>query len=232
MAERTLYDILEVSNSASPESIRAAYERLSQKIDPSAGADARVQHDAVKEAFFTLNNAEKRAQYDKKLELRAATSMQRIEVVQPFWTLPKLIVLGVVVLGLGGYYYKHQQEQARIEAEKVIAMAKAKEAEEKARAEAEAAQLALQRERDAKNEARRQYYEQQQAVRQYQSDSRVGAVYGRAIGNADQQSAQRAEANRRAEEARAAAAARQQLARDRAELCRMERERYGRSISC
>lgn len=233
MADKTLYDILEVSNSASPESIRAAFERLSAKAENGAqNADARVQYEALKEAFFTLNNAEKRQQYDKKLAQRASPVLQRVEVIEPFWTLPKLIVLGVIVLALGGYYYKHQQTQMRLEAEKAVAAAKAKEAEEKAKAEIEAERLALQRSREQKAEEQRQYREQQQAVRRYQGEQRVGRVFDRSMGNADQQAEQRAEANRRAEEARAAAAARQALARDKAELCRIERERYGRSISC
>lgn len=47
------------------------------------------------------------------------------------------------------------------------------------------------------------------------------------------QSRQRTEeARRRHEEAQAAAAAQSRLERDRAELCRMERDRYGRAISC
>jgi hypothetical protein len=50
--------------------------------------------------------------------------------------------------------------------------------------------------------------------------------------SSEQQIAQRAEMQRRNEEARAVAASRQQLARDKAELCRIERERYGRAISC
>lgn len=234
MADKTLYDLLEVSNTASVESIRAAYERLSAKLDAAntGNADARIQSEAIKDAFFTLSNAEKRAQYDRKLEQRSVAAISQVQVIEPFWTLPKMIVMGVVVLSLGGFYYKHQQTQARLEAEKVIAAAKAKEAEEKAKAEAEADRIALQREREQKSDERRRYYEQQSAVRQYQGDSRTSGVYNRSMSNAEQQAAQRAESTRRNEESRAASASRQQLARDRAELCRMEYERYGRSISC
>ena len=66
MAGKTLYDLLEVSNSASAESIRAAYERLSAKFDTSnaTSADARFQSEAIKDAFLTLSNAELRAQYE------------------------------------------------------------------------------------------------------------------------------------------------------------------------
>jgi hypothetical protein len=40
------------------------------------------------------------------------------------------------------------------------------------------------------------------------------------------------EEQRRREERNALAQAEQRVARDRAELCRIERERYGRAISC
>lgn len=251
MAEKTLYDVLEVSSSASTDSIEAAYQRLIAKLDPAkegnaGNPDARFQLDAVKQAYLTLGNTEKRAQYDKKLEMRSTAAMQYVEVVEPFWTLPKMIVVAIVVLGIGGFYYSHQKEQARLEAEKVIAAAKAKEAEEKARAEAEAARAAVQQEREARSAeattrraemaARRQ---QENDVRQFQRDTRSNEITGRALSSFDRAQAQREESLKRSEEARlkreeiqAAAASRQQLARDRAELCRMERERYGKTISC
>lgn len=244
MADRTLYDILEVSNSASQDAIRAAYERLSQKSDPAhesnaGNADARFQHNAIKEALFTLSNAETRAQYDRKLEQRAAGAIRNVEILEPFWTLPKLIVAGLVVLVLGGFYFKYQQTQARLEAEKVIAAAKAKEGEDKAKAEAEADRIALERVREQKMEERQRYREQQSDVRQFRGDSTRDAIVNRGISSFDRAqdrstaNAERAEeARRKREEAQAAAAARQSLARDKAELCRIERERYGRSISC
>ena len=241
MAAKTLYDLLEVSNTASTESIRAAYERLSGKFDASnaTSAEMRIQAEAIKEAFLTLSNADQRAQYDRKLEQRSIAALGNVQVVEPFWTLPKLIVVGVVVLGLGGFYFKHQQTQARLEAEKVIAAAKAKADEEKAKAEAEADRIALEREREQRALARSSYYEQQSAVRQYRNDVRADAIVNRGLSSFDQAQARGAtnaeraeEARRKREEAQAAAASRQALARDKAELCRIERERYGRSISC
>lgn len=244
MASKTLYDILEVSTSASLETIRAAYERLSTINDPASESnasnkDARFQYEAIKDAFFTLSNPEKRALYDKKLAARSDTGVRHVEVIDSFWTTPKLIVIGVIVLGLGGFYYKHQQEQSRLEAQKVIAAAQAKEAEGKAKAETETARIALQREREQKAEERRSYNEQRSAVQQYKGDVRTDAIINRGLANNDRAlersaaAAQQAEETRRKrEENQAAAAARQSLARDKAELCRMERDRYGRSISC
>src|SRR5439155_23351750 len=75
MATKTLYDILELSSSASEDSIRAAYERLSAKFDParpqSAGkTEANFKAEPTKEAFVTLANPATRAQYDKTLAAR------------------------------------------------------------------------------------------------------------------------------------------------------------------
>lgn len=72
MAGKTLYDILELSLSASPESVRSAYERLSAKFAAdSLNPDAKLRADATTEAFLTLSNPAKRAQYDKTLATRS-----------------------------------------------------------------------------------------------------------------------------------------------------------------
>ena len=89
---RSLYDVLELSQQASADAVRAAYERLSSKYDPDSpanqnNADARVQHIAVKEAFFRLGSPEKRKQYD--LSLQAKTNSGYVEEIPPFWTLGK-----------------------------------------------------------------------------------------------------------------------------------------------
>ena len=248
MAERTLYDTLEVSSSAAADTIVAAHERLAAKFDPAKAENtsnpaARIQHDAIKQAFLTLGDAEKRAQYDRKLELRQFTPVQQVAALEPFWTLPKMIVAGVIILGLGGFFFKYQKDQARLEAEKVIAVAKAKEAEEKAKAETEVERLAIlrdsERERAARLAAAQQRSERDADVNQYQRDTRVNEVVGRVLTSADRAQAQRDDSARRLEEmrvkrdeAQAAAVSRQSLARDKAELCRIERERYGRALSC
>ncbi len=248
MAERNFYDILEVSNTASSDTIHAAYERLAAKFDPAQAANAgnaaaRLQYDAIRQAYLTLNEPDKRAQYDRKLALRTFTAVRPAEVLEPFWTVPKMLIAGIIVLGMAGFYVKHQREQSRLEAEKVIAIAKAQEAEAKARAEAETERLAMlresEREHAARYEAARLRQERDADVRNFQRENRVNEITNRAFTTFDRAQAQgevsakRAEEMRiKREEAQAGAAARQQLARDKAELCRIERERYGRSISC
>jgi curved DNA-binding protein CbpA len=237
MADKTLYDILEVSSGASPEIIRAAYERLSAKCDPDSAANrtnpgARIQYEAVKEAFLTIGNPQKRTQYDKELEARSRAVFQKVEIVEPFWTTPKLIVLAVIVVFGGGYYYKHKQTEVRLAAEKAIAEARAKEAEEKARAEAEQARFALQRQQQERIADERARRESEQALRQFSVEQRLQNRSSDVSGMRERQEQQRAEYQRQREEQQAAAAARAQAAREKAELCRLERERYGRSISC
>ncbi len=103
--------------------------------------------------------------------------------------------------------------------------------------------MALQRERDRERtermDATQQRRERDADVRQYQRDNRINDVTNWAYTAVDRDQTRRDDSARRSEEmrirreeAQAAAASRQQLARDRAELCRIERDRYGRSLSC
>lgn len=246
MAEKSLYDVLEVSASASPEMIRVAYQRLSEKFDPdhpeNAGKPAaRMQQDAVKEAFLTLGNPEKRKLYDAKL-VRGRAVLENVQVVEPFWTIPRMLVAGVVLVVAAGFYHSHQKEQARlarVEAERQIAAAKAKEAEEKARAEIEQAQIQSQQRRQDQAAEERMRRERERDLQRFSAEQRRQEVYAsQAQRTAERERVQkeaaerRVESQRRVDETRAQNAAHQQVARDRAELCRIERERYGKAISC
>jgi curved DNA-binding protein CbpA len=237
MAARTLYELLEVSSNASPDAIRAAYERLIPKLDPDrpenvSKPDARIQHDAVKDAFLTLSNPAKRAQYDKTLAARSQPAFQHVEVIEPFWTLPKLIVVALVVVVGGGYYYSAKKTEAKLAAEKAIATAKAKEAEEKAKAEAAQARLEAQAAQQQRAMDERQRREHEAALRQFRTEQSANLRTEVAREQRERSERLRAESQQKRDESQATAAARQQAAREKAELCRMERERYGRAISC
>ena len=236
MAARTLYDILEVSPSASPDAIRAAYERLSTKLDPDreenrSKPEARIQHEAVKEAFLTLSNATKRAQYDSKLA-HAEPRLTNVEIVEPFWTIPKILVLAAVLVFGGGYYYKHKQAEAKAAAEKAVAETKAREAAEQARLEAEQARLAALRESEERNVQLRVQREQAIAIHRLDNENRMNARVDQSNARREAMDQRRADSQRQMEERRAALTAQQRAEREKAELCRIERERYGRSISC
>lgn len=230
---RSLYDILEVSLSASPESIRAAYDRLSAKFPVSTeNPDAKLQATAITEAFLTLSNPAKRAQYDTTLADRRRPVIYSVEAVEPFWTLPKFLVLLAVIVAFGGAYYKYNKEQVRLQAERTIAIAKAREAEEKAKAEAAQQQFELATQRERALQEERQRRERDLAVRQFESHQRANRVDNVVSDRSKDQRERMALQQQQREEAAAAAATRQRLAQEKAELCRLERERYGRAISC
>ena len=241
---KSLYDILEVSTSASPEAIRAAYERLSARLDPliadnQGKEEARLAYEAVKDAFFTLSDPRKRERYDRNHGGRIEPAITRMEVVPPFWTLPKLIAVALVVLIGGGWYYKHREVEARLAAERAVAEARAKEAEAKAKAAAEAAAQARLLERQEQDRLRREPMtrnELESARRSYEAERRRQETTDRYAQDRQarekQMRADREENQRQRAEAAAVAEARARAAREREELCRIERERYGRSYSC
>ena len=73
MKEKTLYEILEVSEKASPEVIEKAYKVLVKKYHPdlqkeSDKKNAEVMMKKIKEAYEVLQDAQKRMEYDNNLE--------------------------------------------------------------------------------------------------------------------------------------------------------------------
>lgn len=65
---KDLYKILQVDPSAEPEVISAAYRRLALKYHPdqNRSADAAIRMQDLNEAYSTLSNLDKRAQYDRE----------------------------------------------------------------------------------------------------------------------------------------------------------------------
>jgi curved DNA-binding protein CbpA len=228
-----LYDILEVSANASPEIIRAAHERLSEKYpENSANPDAKLRASAIAEAFRTLDDPARRAQYDRTLIVRAQPVIYGVEAVDPFWTPAKLLILFAVIVILAGAYYKYSKQQARLEAEAAIAVAKAKEADEKAKSEAARQQFEQTMQQEEAMQAERQRLEREAALRQFEHQQQAARYESGISERSKEQKERMAMQQKQREEAAAAAAARQRLAQEKAELCRLERERYGRAISC
>lgn len=233
MARKSLYDILEVSSTASLDSIRAAYERLSASFSKgSADPDADLRTKAIAEAFLTLSDPDRRAQYDKRLAIWLQPVVYTVEDVDPFWTIPKLLVLAIIVIVGGSYFYKYKKEEARLEAEKVIAIARAKEAEMQAKADADQARFELDKQREQALQDERQRRERDVALRQFSFEQHRNQVVSNFETTRKTMQERAAQDQQRREEAQAAAAVRQRLAAEKAELCRKERERYGRAISC
>jgi len=245
---KTLYDILEVSTSASPEAIRSAYERLSQKYEPDrdehqGNAEIRMRYEAVKEAFFTLGSAEKRARYDRSLKPADPPYEPVVATSEPFWTFPKVVIAALVVLIAGGWYIQGKREEVRLATEQAIAKARAQEAEAKAVAEAAAAEkerLTMQQERDLERKRALQEMRTRSEFERTQRDferERQRQEYAERSAHERQARQQTTEAQRRdferqRAEAASIAEARRRAAREKEELCRIERQRYGKAISC
>ncbi len=67
MAERSFYDILGVSKTATEDEIRAAYRKLARKLHPDVNKapDAAAKFNEVQEAYDTLSDAGRRKAYDR-----------------------------------------------------------------------------------------------------------------------------------------------------------------------
>lgn len=126
----TLYDLLEVNQSASAEAIAAGYKRLHARHAESAAngdEDANNRLIALREAFTTLSEPGRRQRYDNSLASRDREG----EAAPAGFPFVKLIVIACIVGFFAITYQKYQaaQEAARLEAERVVAAAKTAEAE-------------------------------------------------------------------------------------------------------
>ena len=75
MKEKTLYEILEVSENASPEIIEKAYKTLAKKYHPDLQEEANkskaeAMMKKINEAYDVLGNEEKRKTYNAELEAK------------------------------------------------------------------------------------------------------------------------------------------------------------------
>ncbi len=78
--ERTLYDVLEVSQRASPIVVRAAYRSLAQSLHPDKNSGTRAAGERLAEindAYAVVSDAAKRLKYDRTLGLNTANSERR-----------------------------------------------------------------------------------------------------------------------------------------------------------
>lgn len=147
----SLYDILEVSKIASPEAISESYKRLYANYsgDSAQGnEDATNRLIALREAYNTLANPEKRKAYDQKLA--AAEFVD--EDSRPQFSFLKLLLIASILGTCGVAYskYKASEEQARLQIEEKAAAVRLAELEaRKAKEEKLAAEQAeYQRRRD------------------------------------------------------------------------------------
>ncbi len=67
-AQRDYYEVLGVARNASPEELKKAYKKLALKYHPDRNPDdedAVTKFKEASEAFEVLNDADKRARYDR-----------------------------------------------------------------------------------------------------------------------------------------------------------------------
>lgn len=224
--QKNLYDLLEVSATASPDSIAASYRRLHARFAElqggSEGEDATNQLIALREAYSTLSNPERRAAYDEKLASRAIAEQAQMSEPRSH---AKLLVLLALIGACGFGYARYQSnlaQQAVLE-------------REKAAAEVRLAEIEAQRERER---VERERYAARQAESQREQDERRARYererdqeYGRQVSRdlqrqeaAAQYEKQRDEQRKVREEQQRQNEAERRLAQDKATLRRMEAE--------
>lgn len=116
MAElRDYYSILQVNRRASQEDIERSYERLSKLYDPEISKKRRASERwaQIREAYETLSDPEKRAEYDRSKNPRRLPGVGEETAVTRFltsrWGLPSIaglisaiVIIAVVVALLAG----------------------------------------------------------------------------------------------------------------------------------
>lgn len=228
--KKNLYDLLELSQSASQEAINAAYLRLSSKIS-GTDPDSENRKNLLDDAFSTLSQPALRRRYDASLNTAYVSESSSRGGISFFKLL--IVALLIAACGLGYAKYARDQEYARLERERVAAEARkaallAEEEREQIRAENERRQEALRVEqqqrrdlelarRDATYSSQNQSYaarqvELQQLREQRQAESK------------QMQEQREVEARRRQEQNEA----QRRLEREKAYLRQLEAENDGR----
>ncbi len=228
--QKSLYDLLEVSATASPESIAVSYRRLHAKFaelqGSSDGEDATNQLIALREAYSTLSNPERRAAYDEKLAAR--TTAERGQEGEPR-SYARLLVL-LALIGACGFGYTRYQanlaQQAALEREKAAAEVRLAEIEAQRERErlARESYAARQAENQREQEERRARYERER-------DQEYGRQISRDLQRqeaAAQYEKQREEQRKLREDQQRQSDAERRLAQDKATLRRMEAENNAR----
>lgn len=237
--EKTLYDLLEVSSSASLETIEMAFERLSEKYRAGSlnagNLDPETHFNLIKDAWQTLSNPERRQRYDARLNPPAAVLIsQSADFPAGSGNGLKWAVVLLLGIGLGSYlYFSHQVELEKqrvaaqalqLEQQRLEQAAQAREASEERIRQRELAREEAQAEAQRKAQERQFEYDARNAGRQ--------AERNLAAQESQQQRAEReaARARQRAEYEqenllrREAQDARSRLAREQAYLRELERE--------
>jgi len=226
--KKTLYDLLELSQTASQDAIISSHQRLSAKIvdtDPNAENNRKI----LNEAFSTLSEPVRRLRCDKMLADTNTSPEVVIYDEGGVSPIKKLLIAGLLIgiCGFGYSKYSRDKEAAFIEkeraraAEVLAAAQKAEQAELLAAKESRAEQLRQERQQQYEIEAARRLGAQITQANAYAEDrARREAESQARQRQRDQENAQRQQQNE----------IQNRLARDKAQLRQLEYEnsRYRR----
>ena len=120
--KKTLYDLLEVNSTATQDSIHSSFHKLSAKHDPNlaeniGSEDARVRYNLIKDAFFTLGDADRRQRYD--LSLSSEVAVAQLPKPRDFWSWENVALIFLIALVSYGYYSHHEHEKAKLQHEQL-----------------------------------------------------------------------------------------------------------------
>ncbi|MBL8403583.1 MAG: DnaJ domain-containing protein [Dechloromonas sp.] len=224
--QKSLYDLLEVSPTASQDSIAVSYRRLHAKFaelqSSSDNEDATNQLIALREAYSTLSNPERRAAYDEKLAARATVEQSQDGEPRSY---AKLLVLLALIGACGFGYARYQSnlaQQAALDREKAAAEVRLAEIE----AQRERERLAQERHAARQEESQREQ-EERRARYERERDQEYGQQISRDLQRqeaAAQYEKQREDQRKLREEQQRQSDAERRLAQDKATLRRMEAE--------
>ena len=250
---KTLYDVLQVSQKADIEVIDAAYTRLQSKHESDD-----VMLKALKQAYDTLSDPARRASYDQRfvsevIPPSAAFRSDLAHASDGWWrsSLFAKVAVCVALLIVGGMYMNYSKHN------KEVSVSRAATSNDSRRVDNERVYV----DRSMDNQGRAVDNQgravdnvgqalQRNANVQDQAEARNSRTLDVITARSQEESSRRDEAVRLAKErqevqlasARAneqrrkedydRRVAQQQIARDRAELCRLEQQNYGRNISC
>lgn len=174
MGNKSLYDILDLDETATPLNIKNAYLRLKTQYEQNLPEDderhiSTLQYQAMGEAYAILSNPTRRELYDKKLISDRQNSDVAVEAPSGFPIFKTLLLILLVVAGWLGYTH-YQRTQAKYKLElKRIELAK-----EQARLKQEEIQLAAEeaaRQEEEIRAARQEAWEHERSLAQSRYDA-------------------------------------------------------------
>ncbi len=239
---KSLYSILGLSPEATAADIESAYAsallQLGADAAPAPDEARRIRLIAVKEAYAVLADPLKRQLYNQKL-FAPETLLMPLPGSRPTdsagtgdW-LRKVQVIGALLIAALAIfaYYSKEQERLRIQHELQQKAVELAETAQRQEAEDKEARQTRQRQLDEQARERQSKADWERLNREIDNRQRQNASIEEQKAQRERYERQQAEREAEARQRRAIADARSQAQRDKADLQRMERDRYGKVIT-